>query len=223
MVNLLAYIPVLNQRHLDWFKNYPEGHLHLISQKLAEAFVPRLSRNMVAIETEMVARMIRSEGLVQDISLFWPDHNDPACESIWWNSWVVANEDVSCLVAEKYLIPSGVGCRFQTIWARWDMSAVHREQPIMADVTVSQSVVDNQFVVLAERETVKSPDWWRQIGAVLIGPNGQVLAKAHNTHFPNEYETYIFGDPRLNVDAGEKGKYCSFHAERAVIRSEEDT
>lgn len=217
MPNLIAYIPVLNQRHVDWFRKHPGSDLCLISQTMAEGFLPRLARNMSAVPTEMMVEIIRSLGLVKKVSIFSPDINDPAHESSFWDSWVVADEDVSCLVANKYLISSGVKCTFELIWARWDMSAVQRQQPIIADVAVSSSVLDNLLMDSASVESSKSPDWWRQIGAVVVGRGGHLLASAHNTHMPNEYETYIFGDPRLNVDAGQKGTYCSIHAERAII------
>lgn len=65
--------------------------------------------------------------------------------------------------------------------------------------------------------TKNSPDWWRQIGAIAFSIDDNHLVSAFNTHMPNEYETYIFGDPRLNVDAGEVGAYTSLHAERGII------
>lgn len=206
---LIAYIPVLNQRHIDWFKKHKKSHIYLISQETAEKLVPRLSRNMSSLPTEMIAKSIRANQLVENVSIFNPKDNNFNSES-----WIFPDEDVSHAFAQKYLEKKEVS--FEMIWARWDMTAVHKKQPIIKNVTVSTSDLDKLRIQIAQKEAVKSPDWWRQIGAVAF-KNDECLAVACNTHLPNEYETYIFGDPRLNVDAGQIGKYCALHAERAVI------
>ncbi len=216
MRNLIAYIPVLNQRHIDWFKKNPVDLLYLVPKEMAESLLPRLARNMSAVSADVVLKSIEANRLVRSIAIFNPESGDPN-ESRGFGTWVLPDEDISRLIAEKYLSPSGVPYEFEMIWARWDMSTVHKEQPIIADVQVSSDALENIRMKLAEDESLRSPDWWRQIGAVAFDADGARLFVAHNTHMPNEYETYVFGDPRLNVDAGQKGKYVSLHAERAVI------
>ncbi|MBA3733518.1 hypothetical protein H0W91_04065 [Patescibacteria group bacterium] len=225
MSNLLAYIPTLNPRHIKWFKEHKGSYLFLITQEMAETFFPRLSRNMGALPTDLMIDIIQSstqlKRLVHNVSEFAPEWQDPQLELIShngvWKEWVMPDEEVSHAVFEKYLRSAGANVLFQDIFARWDMSAVIREQKVVPDVKVSSSELDILRMNMARVISVKSPDWWRQIGAVAFDPTGELLVTACNTHLPNEYETYIFGDPRLNVDAGQKGKYCSIHAEQAVI------
>lgn len=217
MSGLIAYIPVLNQRHTDWFNSHPKSHLYLISQEMAQELIPRLARNISALSTEMVANSVRANRLVGDVAIFDPDQWNPRLVSSAWGTWILPDEDVSHIVVERYLKPAGAKSEFEMIWARWDMTSVHKNQPVIADVRVSNSALDNIRMKLAEARLTDSPDWWRQIGAVAFSSTGKPIAVACNIHMPNEYETYIFGDPRLNVDAGQKGKYTSLHAERAVI------
>ncbi len=208
MSNLIAYIPTLNQRHLDWFGRHPNSNLLLISQEEAEEFLPRLARNMAALPTEVVASMISSLNVARVIR--------KNC-SVWCGEFVLPDEDVSHLFADKYLYPADCKATFEMIWARYDMTAVIRDQPVIPDVEVSCSDFDARFMDRALRLSKKSPDWWRQIGAVAVSSDGEFVAAAHNTHMPNEYETYIFGDPGLNRDAGQPGKYTALHAEAAVV------
>lgn len=210
--NLIAYIPTLNQRHINWFKQRKPGDLYLISQEMAEILLPRLSRNMSALATEMVQRFVRETRLVRNVGIF-----NPEIRSLFWSPWILPDEDVSHALAEKHLRPKGVEFEFEMIWARWDMTAVQKTQPVIADVLTSESDFDRNWMSLVLGESKRSPDWWRQIGAAIVSSDGNLMALSYNAHMPNEYETYIFGDPRLNVDAGQKGKYCSLHAERAVI------
>lgn len=219
IANLIAYIPTLNQRHLDWFKKHPMSDLFLISQREAEGFLPRLARNMAALPTEMVARMISAENLVRRVQVFRPgwEDDDPDLSSPIWKDWVLPDEDISHLFAEEYLAPAGCNFSFEMIWARYDMAAVKLDQPVIPDVEISFSELDLGLMNRALEISKRSPDWWRTIGALAVSSDGRVLVAACNTHLPNEYETYIFGDPGLNRDAGQEGKYTSIHAEEAVI------
>ncbi len=215
---LLAYVPVLNQRHVDWFKRHEESPLYLIPQEMAVGFLPRLSRNIAAVSPETTATSIRFNGLIREVAIFNPENWDPRlAKDSGWKDWVLPDEDISHEVAERYLKPIGASCLFEEIWARWDMTAVQKMQPVIPDVIVSESEFDQVRMRLAECRKTDSPDWWRQIGAVLFDAGGEPISSACNLHMPNEYETYIFGDPRLNVDAGQIGKYTSLHAEKAVI------
>jgi len=192
---------------------------------MAEELLPRLARNMAGVPTQAMETMIKSLGVVEDVCLFEPDEDSPRLVShkqnhpfgaSGWKSWVLPDEDISHIVAQKYLYPADKTAEFEMIWARWDMTAVHKAQPIIPDVVVSSSPLDIIRMRAAQREAIKSPDWWRQIAAA-AWLDDECIAVACNTHMPNEYETYIFGDPRLNVDAGQPGRYVALHAERAVI------
>ena len=217
--NLIAYIPTLNQRHLEWFGRHPGSDLFLISQTEAENLLPRLARNMAALPTEMVARMISLEGLVRLARIFIPGWEDcsPDPSSLVWRTWVLPDEDISHIFAEKYLMPEGCHTSFEMIWARYDMLAVTRNQPVIPDVEISFSEFDQDLMKMAVEISKRSPDWWRTIGALAVLWNGQIIPAFCNSHMPNEYETYIFGDPGINRDAGQEGKYTSMHAEEAVI------
>ncbi|MHB1330578.1 MAG: deoxycytidylate deaminase, partial [Minisyncoccota bacterium] len=165
----------------------------------------------------MVMRTIQAERLVSQVAIFDPDWQDPDPTSHMWKSWVLPDEDISHLVAEKYLLPAGCQVSYDMIWARWDMRAVHENQPVISDIETSDNLIDQDFIAEAVSCSERSPDWWRNVGAVMVSANGNKIAVACNTHMPNEYDTYIFGDPSLNRDAGQVGKSCAIHAEASVI------
>jgi dCMP deaminase len=212
MTNLLAYIPVLNQRYLDWFKKHPDSNLFLISQDIAESLVPRLARNMVALPTYMMRETLLCRNHyfgIRSVEIFLPD---------WFvfPSVILPDEDVSHAFAEKYLNLFNNQYTFETIWARWDMTTVKRQSPVMADVDSTNSVGHNLRMEIARKVAPKSPDWWRRVGSALF-VNGDCVAIACNDHYPTEYEADMMGDPRLNFGAGQPGTYLSLHSERAVI------
>ena len=130
MSNLVAYIPVLNQRHLDWFAKHPDSHLFLISQRMAEHMLPRLSRNMGAVPTEITLKSIHANRLVSRVAIFDPENWDPRIVNSTWlgpggmNDFILPDEDISYEVAKKYLELVSARFTFEMIWSRWDMTAV---------------------------------------------------------------------------------------------------
>jgi dCMP deaminase len=64
---------------------------------------------------------------------------------------------------------------------------------------------------------MKSSDWWRRVGAILLLKNG-VTIPAHNTHLPDPHTPYILGDMRAQFHRGEHFELTSsIHAEALAI------
>ena len=214
MANLIAYIPVLNQRHLDWFARHPGSNLYLISQEMAVESIPRLARNMGAVPTETMLRMLISLSIGK-VEVFRP------FDELQLNSllngdekYIFPDEEVSHGVAEIYF--EGRHAEFEMIWARFDMKSVEHAHQVVPGVRISSSELDRTYIQQAINVSGKSPDWWRQVGAILVCTDGFVVT-ASNVHMPTEYEVYMFGDPRSNCERGQPGKYTALHAEQGVI------
>lgn len=219
MSNLIAYIPALNQRHLDWFKKHTGSRLFLIGQDMAQTLIPRLSRNLAAVPTEIQTIAIRSlprPWKLKRVLLFNPANHEPFLDrpTGWGEPWFLSDEDISHAVVEKYFANARVEVKFEDIRARWDMTAVKRRSPVMEGIDITTH--HNLRMDVARKEAAKSPDWWRSIGAALY-VNDHCMAVGCNDHYPTEYEQDIKGDPRGNFEAGQPGKYLSFHAEKTVI------
>ena len=219
MSNLIAYIPVLNQRHLDWFARHPGSNLYLISQERAQRLIPRLGRNMGAIPTQVMLQILTDldPRRFKEVEVFDPDEFSPCLTApTVWSNFVLPDEDVSHAVVQESFVGARADVRFEMIWARFDMKSINYAHQVAADCRISSSEFDRIFMRQAVAVSGKSPDWWRQVGAVLVCDD-VVVASACNVHMPTEYEVYMFGDPRTNYDAGQPGKYASLHAERGVI------
>lgn len=216
ITKVIAYIPVLNQRHLDWLREKKPTAIWLVSNQMAGELLPRLSRNMSAVPTKDMLIMLRALGVSDLVHEFQPDLEFLSLGSDR-EGWLLPDEDISHVVHEKYLKPADIKAKFEKIWARWDMSAVTAEQPVVPDLLVSEEYFDKTRMLLAQSFSQESPDWWRQVGALITNVDGHPLSMAFNKHMPNEYVTYTFGDPRLYANAGEKGKSCAMHAERGAI------
>jgi dCMP deaminase len=70
---------------------------------------------------------------------------------------------------------------------------------------------------VAMKEAQKSPDWWRQVGSVIV-KNGEIIFSGYNKHKPTEQTSYINGDPRSNFDAGKNIEVSiALHGEAGLI------
>jgi len=112
-------------------------------------------------------------------------------------------------------------CIFENCFLRWDRMPTLNKDYVITDLTISDLDLRKfglfQFVERAESEAQRSPDWWRQVGAVLVKDGSQILT-AFNQHLPTELETYFSGDPRSNFNAGEYIELSvSAHAEAGLI------
>ncbi len=213
--NLIAYIPVPNRQYIEWMSRHPGSILQVIDLDIVESIMPKLNRNMIALSADAVVDMLRSRPYVRGVSVFHP--MIPPVNA----HFILPEEDFSHLFAERYLLLIGATCSFETICARWDMQAVVRQQPIIPDCEISWDQTDISRILTAEDIAICSPDWWRQIGALFFR-DGKLLASTWNKHFPIDYETAIYGDPRINFDAGDPAGaqvYLSLHAEKDLVSS----
>lgn len=221
MNNLIAYMPVINRQYLEWLRRHQPFSLYLIGLERAGSLIPRLERNIIALSARDVKDFLQSSNLADcssDVAIFSPELGNPNISPYCGKKWVMPDEDISRVIAEKYFYPNHE-VEFEQVWARWDMTAVKRQEPVIPDLEVSMSEIDIFRINEAIKLSQKSPDWWRQIGA-LVFKGEELLACGWNVHLPTEYETYIFGDPRLNFDAGDPAgmdAYVSLHGEEDVI------
>jgi len=210
MTNLIAYIPVLNKRYYDWLKKYSFSNLYLISQEEAETLLPRLSRmRTIGLSSCNIASIIADQQLVCLV------HHKNCPKYFSDGQIIMPDEDVCHAYSDKHFKPNA-RLTFEKIWARYDMTAIKSKEPIQSGLETSSDSFYHAFISHAYKMAEKSPDWWRQVGAVIFKGDIAIFS-GFNEHFPCEYEQDALGDPALNREAGEKGKSLALHAEESCI------
>jgi len=125
------------------------------------------------------------------------------------------DEDVSRNFARIFLKKHKV--YFKKIFLRWDKTISTTEFEVPPDRIISTKNSDLKFLREAVKEARQSPDWWREIGAVLVKEK-KIEIRAYNRHFPSNTTSGTMGDPRSNFDYGEQPEiYLSIHAEADII------
>ena len=211
---VLAYVPVLHAGYERFFNQFA-GQAVGVLGPTTYAFEPlfqKLGREIRALSPETACTMLRSLAAHPSVQVY--EAQDLAQLNAA-QAVVMPDEDVSRYVAGQYLQSQDV--QFVSVFLRYDMPRTYTQLPPTADRTVQMDDLRALFDRIHQEEA-KSPDWWRQVGALCANPSGQVLYSEHNHHMPSQHSLYALGDPRNNVKAGEHLDIsCAHHAERSII------
>ena len=211
-VVLVAYVPVPHAGYLKFFRKYEGGVLYVLGNGFIQEHQP-LVRNLPGVQPEEVVVMIRALNIFKNVRILT---TTTLKELRWRGSVVMPDEDVSHAVAEKYLTKSKI--TFDGSWRlRWDWGATQLKRRPEGEEIVSKEILDHYFMRKAFECADKSPDWWRQIGALLV-KDGRTLLTAFNQHVPSEQSCYCYGDPRSNFEPGQSIEISgAAHAENLLI------
>ncbi|MFA5942730.1 MAG: deaminase [Candidatus Paceibacterota bacterium] len=211
-VVLVAYVPVPHAGYLKFFRAYAGGVLYVLGNEFIKEFQP-LVRHLPGVQSEEVRWMVKALNIFDRVHILTPRNMDEVLES---TVVVMPDEDVSHAMAEKYF--AGVAITFDGSWRlRWDWGATQVKRRPEGERVISTKEFDRELMRTSFKFADKSPDWWRQIGALLV-KDGEVLLAAFNEHVPCEQSAYCYGDPRSNFEPGQDIDVSSaLHAEVGLI------
>lgn len=214
-VVVVAFIPVLHRGYMDFLIQSGATDVCLLEASDAPE-LPYLAREIRALRFDETARLLRVFGFrVYRFADAMEGLNEPEIDLL------MPDEDISRVICEKHF--AGRQVTFSETFLRWDWKKSVDFTPAIpeADRVIRKGSIETEkisrYMQTLFQEQSKSSDWWRQVAAMVICKEGQVLV-AYNKHLPNEYVPYIDGDPRNNFSAGEYIEVSSaLHAEIAII------
>ncbi len=212
---IICYIPVIHSGYISFFKDYPEAHLYVLGKSLLDDF-PYIQRDVRALSPKEAVAWISAQRLFSSVSIV--EKKDLKHVAQAYEQFILPDEDISIGVwdtMKDHVLSAEL--ILHNIRLRWDMSAVIKNQKPSEISEVSFSEEHRKFMKMAEGLRPRSPDWWRQIGAVVV-KDGEVILQGYNEHIPTEHSLGIEGDPRTPFNAGERFDLsCAHHGELNVI------
>lgn len=211
---LLSYVPVIHQGYLNFFdRHWDVDFLAIFGPEILRDFDHLVRKDIRAIQASIMAKAISGIGVFKEVKIL---DNELIREISDAKPVLVLPDEVeSWQLVEKHFIDfSDRSVLFEQVFLRWDKKSA------LARVTVTPDTIGSfTNLTLAFQEAEMSPDWWRQVGAV-IARGGEILLVGHNYHLPNNRVTYELGDPRSLF---KKGDYIELsvaqHAESGLIAS----
>ena len=212
----IAFVPVIHRGYVDFFKKHPK--LLVIGEEFYSEF-PKLERDIRSLAASDIAKALQSLGLSVEVELL----TKASLRELPKAAYVMPHDELSQSFAEKYLARHEVA--FENIFLRWNRFISQAELQVAPDRKVSRDAFDREMIALANKEAVRSADWYRQIGAVAVR-KGKVLFTRFIKYLPTELSQDVYGNPRSNYDAGEVLKdspiafsemYTSIHSEAGIV------
>lgn len=193
---LIAYVASPHAGYLKFFRAYEGSILYILGNEFIREF-PALVRHLPGVNPYEARRMLESLDISSSVHVLTLAMLDTVRES----PVVMPDEDVSHAFAEKYLPDQAI--TFDGNWRlRWDWGATQKNRRPEGERVISVDELDRELMHSAFREANSSPDWWRQIGALLV-KDGKILLTSFNRHVPHEQSNYLYGDPRSNFEPGQ--------------------
>jgi dCMP deaminase len=208
--SVVSYIPALHKGYLDFFKKYP-GTLYVLGADFVRE-TPRMDRDIRALAPEEIKKMVEGLDLFSNVIILDAQNlqtliNDPS-------PVVMPDEDVNRQFALAHFGVKPID--FISVFLRWDKQISTKEFEVAPDRIISEDEFDKKIIAQAFEEAKKSPDWWRQIGGIII-KDGKPILSTYNRSLPSEYVFGAMGDPRSNFDYGQYEFYKTIHAEVGLI------
>jgi dCMP deaminase len=213
MKALVLYIPVLHAGYLNLFKKYADSvdTLFILGDELISEFTV-LHKEIRALSPETAKQAVGGLKLFKKVEILTPESARSLAKQ--GSEIIVADDSLLNRFIEAYLPQAHV--TRDMAFLRWDeKNVLSHKAP--ENARVSSNALDKEMMELAKKWKEKSPDWWRQVGGVLM-KDGKIALAVYNTHVPSEHMPYIDGDPRDSIPAGKLSELSTaLHAEAAII------
>jgi dCMP deaminase len=211
-VAVVAYVASPHDGYLQFFRAHKGAVLYLLGREFIDRCTP-LRRHLPGNAPEDAVCMVRALGIFADVQILTLSN---VLGLRQYRELVLPDEDVSRALTQEYL--RGCNVRFDGRWRlRWHKDAALEGRTPAGEIQLSREEFAVELMEGASNLAERSPDWWRQIGALLVR-DGEIILSAYNRHYPSEQMAYILGDPRSNFEAGEHIEMSvSGHAEAALV------
>jgi dCMP deaminase len=196
-VCLVAYIPVLHEGYRRLLERHgPDARLFVVGPELYADYRP-LAKDIRALPPQLVADSIAAWDMCREASVLTAEGaRRLAAECV---PIVMPAEDVSYRLAEQFFDRCEV--LYDTVFLRWDKTKTAQLLRPRPHRTASHDELIAELAGEAAAAAMRSIDWWRQVGAAIRLPDGEVRS-AGNEHNPHRLSAYAAGDPRANFYKG---------------------
>lgn len=210
---LILYIPVIHRGYLNLLQKVKKkvDLIYILDNKLIKS-LSKYEPDIAGLPPSVVKTLLEKLGY-RNVEVLSGRRLQQRREDIKTKQIYLINDDVSKNLAKKYFSLSKI--EWLSVFLRWDRTKVISSR--LPSAPVSTIKADKYFMKLAYRESEKSSDWWRRVGAVLV-KNKKVIFKTYNQGLPTDHSPYIHGGIRDYLEIGENPELSpTIHAEQLVV------
>ncbi|RKS71916.1 rfaE bifunctional protein nucleotidyltransferase chain/domain [Actinomadura pelletieri DSM 43383] len=211
---ILLYLPVLTSAFESFLDRHNDAsEILILGRGFADAF-PVIRKDIRALDPDRAADYLRHSRPSTVVTVVEPADLPDAVHA---DELTVPDDALMRDVIEAHDLAARTKVTFDPVFLFWDREWSRAGRPADHDGAVSTDELAREYTALAQALASRSSDWWRRVGAVIVGENG-VIDEAWNHHLPTEYAPYIDGDPRNNFRRGDRADLSTaIHAEASLI------
>lgn len=209
--SLISYVPVIHTGYIEMFERNQGADMYVLDQDILDQF-SHLRKDIRALSPDKARDIIESLKIFSSVRLL----GAVALEDFRPSSVVMPDDEISHRIREEYLQDKRV--IFEPVFLRWDRNNTFINVEVQPDRVIDAGGGYSEIINAIYNESDKSSDWWRRVGAAIVGLNGEIINASHNYHLPTEYSPWIDGDPRNNATRGSSIEASTVqHAESSLI------
>lgn len=207
---IVAYLPVLHEGYRRFFDKYPNAKtLLLLGKEITKNYVP-IEKDIRALDPEIIKRSLDAWKRFKRVDIIDIQDLEKLEGEI-----VMPDDEFNRELKEKYM--KDLRVRFDSIFLRWDKHSSSKGVAVAVNQTISNDAKDVEIINLLNKESEKSSDFWRNVGAAIV-KSGELVLLKHNSAVPSELMPYVEGDPRSDFHKGVNIELSTvLHAEAGLI------
>ena len=133
MSTIVAYVPVLHRGYLDFFNRHRNANaIYLLDRGFCIQEQSKLEKDIRSLDAAEVALALSALGY--PLTMF-SIINSPEFLSSIGDNVIMPNEDISKIIAAKYLVDP---VEYDNTFLRWDNTRIKAEQEVIEHFTLSQ-------------------------------------------------------------------------------------
>lgn len=207
---LVAYIPVLHSGYEKFFERHRDADVLALFGPQTVSRFDWLRKDLRRLSFERLLQTVRGWGIFKEVDFL----EDVPRDKLELADLIVMPDETECReIAQADF--SGLPVSFDPVFLRYDKKRTEEVRlPSAKNISTPEAI---RLMKICLDESVYSPDWWIQVGALLVR-DGEIIIAAHNIHKPDDREALFKGDPRSNYTRGINIELTLVeHAERVII------
>ena len=157
---VIAYVPVLHRGYEEFFLRHRDASLMLVFGQETISEFEWLKKDLRALDPLSVVDAITSWRIFPDVRFL----EEFKLIQLYGATIVMPDETECIMLAEKKF--GAFSVTFESVKLRYDKKKTESTEEIQAlEVTDSEAL---SMMEIAENLRPKSPDWWLQVGAIMV-------------------------------------------------------
>lgn len=211
---VIAHVPVIHAGYIDFFENHSQADMHILNRDILTDY-SHLRKDIRALSPEQSRDLVEYLNIFPAVKLLGKSALQSLSQETE-NRVIMPDDEVSRDLQQRYFHDHEV--TLNPVFLQWNRDNSFVNVDVMPDRVIQANETHESVIHALYEAADKSSNWWRRVGAAIVGDDEELISIAHNHHLPTAYSSWIDGDPRSNAYRGVATEASTDqHAEASLI------